>query len=198
MNEENKPFDILGAMIEFFKGFIDQYFADRQDVALFQKKKKLTVYIPNQDESDVTMVRCTLIDESTVSVIVYQESNPDLKLYMGYYNKNCNDPDRNIAKLSKLSVDISIPIFSNQDIKEELAPATTHERHTVNVDDIVRVTSVDTLDIMEHHVLAVGFDGHAPVKLSVPKEQLSAFTIGNKMAKLPFGFQLLERNPTVH
>lgn len=197
MNEETKPFDILQAMIEFFQGFVSTYFEDRQDVALYQKKKKLTLCIPNEDQPDTTLVRCTKIDDSTVSVVVYKESNPDLKLYTGHYNKTCDDPDRNIAKLSKLSVDISIPIFGNQDT-QQLQTSPTHEKHTVKVDDIVRVTSVDTVEIMEHHVLAVGFDGQEPIRLSVPKEQLDAFTIGNKMAKLPFGFQLLERNPTIH
>lgn len=197
MNEETKPFDILQVMIEFFQGFVSTYFEDRQDVVLYQKKKKLTLCIPNEDQSDTTLVRCTKIDDSTVSVVVYKESNPGLKLYSGHYNKTCDDPDRNFAKLSKLSVDISIPIFGNQDT-QQLQTNSTHEKHTVKVDDIVRVTSVDTVEIMEHHVLAVGFDGQEPIRLSVPKEQLDAFTIGNKMAKLPFGFQLLERNPTIH
>lgn len=197
MNQENKQLDILEAMIEFFKGFISKYFSDREDVGLYMKKKKLTVHIPNQDMTDATLIRCTRLDESTVSVMVYQESNPDVKLYIGHYNRSCNDAERNVAKLTKLQVDIMPPIFGNQDTKEELTIESTHD-HTVNVADIVRVTSVDTVEVMEHHVLAVGFDGQEPIKLSVPKGQLEAFTIGNKMAKLPFGFQLIDRNPTIH
>ena len=195
MNEQNQSIDILDIMIQFFQGFVNTYFEGREDVALYQKKKKLTLYIPNEDKTDATYVRCTRLDESTVSVTVYHESNPNVKLYMGYYNKTCNDPDQNEAKLSKLSVDISVWVFGPQVEPEQKE---TDHQIKVNIEDIVRVTSVETVKVMEHHVLAVSFDGQEPVNLSVPKEQLSIFTMGNKLVKMPFGFQYLETNPVVH
>lgn len=196
MNEESQPFDIMETMIGFLQGIVNQYFEGREDVAIYQKKKKLTLYAPNEDGSDATLVRCTKVDDMTVSFVVYQESKPEVKLYMGHYNKSCNDPERNVAKITKLAIDISIPLMGKQEPepKSEISEPT----HTVKVEDIVRVTSVETTKVMELHNLAVSFDGQEPVHLSVPKEQLEVFTIGNKMIRMPFGFQLLERNPTVH
>lgn len=196
MNEEVQEIDIMENMLRFLQGIMAQYFEGREDVAIYQKKKKLTLYAPNENGSDATLVRCTKVDDSTVSFVVYQESKPEAKLFMGYYNKSCNDPERNIAKLTKLAIDISIPLAGKQE--PEPIVQVTNPSHSVKIEDIVRVTSVDTVDVMEHHVLAVGFDGQPPLKLSVPKDQLGAFIVGNKMMKLPFGFQLLENNPVIH
>lgn len=196
MNEQTQPFDIMETMIRFLQGIVSQYFEGREDVAIYQKKKKLTLYAPNEDASDATLVRCTKVDDVTVSFVVYQESKPEVKLYMGHYNKSCDDPERNVAKLTKLAIDISIPLMGKQE--PESKPEINEPAHTVKVEDIVRVTAVETTKVMELHNLAVSFDGQEPVHLSVPKEQLEVFTIGNKMIRMPFGFQLLERNPTVH
>lgn len=196
MNEQAQPFDIMETMIRFLQGIVNQYFEGREDVAIYQKKKKLTLYAPNEDGSDATLVRCTKVDDMTVSFVVYQESKPEVKLYMGHYNKSCNDPERNVAKITKLAIDISIPLMGKQE--PEAKPEINEPTHTVKVEDIVRVTAVETTKVMELHNLAVSFDGQEPVHLSVPKEQLEVFTVGNKMIRMPFGFQLLERNPTVH
>ena len=196
MNEENEQLDIIEAMKSFLRGIAVQYFEGRQDVVIYQKKKKLTLYVPNEDSSDATLVRCTRVDDTSVSFVVYQDSKPEVKLYMGHYNKSCNDPERNAAKLTKLAVDISIPLMDKQE--SDTSSEIDQLAHTVKVEDIVRITSVETTRVMELHNLAVSFDGQEPVHLSVPKEQLDVFTIGNKMVRMPFGFQLLERNPVIH
>lgn len=195
MDEENQMTDILQVMAEFMTAFLNDHFPEREGMAIELKKKKLIAYVPTEDKKDTSVVRATKIDDSTVSIVLYRATNPDLKLYMDYFNRVCDNVERNTAKLSKISVDLLLNIAGNDAPKEQ---TNAKPDHFINVENIVRVTSVETVDIMEQHVLAVSFDGQPPINLSVAKEQLKCFTIGNKMAKMPFGFQLIEQNSTLH
>jgi hypothetical protein len=197
MDEVNsQSVGILDIMAEFLKGFFSEYFPEQTNIEIVHSKRKLHAYVPNEDKTDAIVVRITRLDDCTVSAMVYMHCNPDTKLYMGHYNKSCDDEQRNYAKLSRLSVDLLTVVAGNQYHKEEARPDPIV--HAVNVENIVRVTGVQTMQVTEQHILAVSFDGQPPINLAVSKDQLAAFAIGNTMARLPLGFQLLDRNPVIH
>lgn len=200
MNKDNTmPLDIVQVMVDFLTALFSEFFPERKDSTVTQTDRKIVALMPNQDGTDSAEILVTKIDDTTASVVVYLSSKPDDKMYMCHYDQSPTDPKSNLEQLTAIGVvitDILIAItgpVQNKQKSPKGPPAVT-----VNIQDIVRVTQVETVQVVEQHYLSVSFDGQQPVTLAVPKDQLSAFTVGNQMAKLPYGFQLIERNPVIH
>lgn len=196
MSDQNTPLQVMEVMARFLELFTSNVYKNRDDVAIYVKKKKLTLYIPDPDQTDATLVRVTKLDDTAVSIMVYRESERQRKLYMTHYNLLGDSEEKVMGELLDIGREIYDAIHGTSEAAKAEPPE--EDAHPINVEDIVRITSVETLRVTEHHVLSVGFDGQAPVNMAIPKEQLGAFVIGNKLIRMPYGFQFLENNPILH
>ncbi|MCE5225872.1 MAG: hypothetical protein LLG05_08410 [Porphyromonadaceae bacterium] len=92
------------------------------------------------------------------------------------------------------------PLVEYNQSEPEVMQETNQSENPIMIDikQIVRITSVRTVKVVEHHYLAVSFDGQPPTMLQVPKDDLSDFTIGKELIVLPGGLHPLNRAPVVH
>lgn len=184
---KQNSFSIMKGVRLLLQKLVINEFGERDDVTFTQSRSALILRVPT--EQDAFLLKCTRVDDTTVSFAVYKESDQKVKLYLDHYNRSCEDVKVNANKLSKIANSI-LPILASEQ------PQTDTDGS--DMENMVLITDVQTVRYTEHHVLSVSFDNNTSVNLSVPQEQLEMFSVGNMLLKTPYGLRLLGKNTNYH
>ena len=190
------PVGAFNVAVQFLKDFVNEYLVTEDSTTIESGNGKFLMKVPVPDKSDFLVLRCVRIDATLASIDAHLLHDPIKKIFHSHYNRYSGDTEINESRLDTLSTLLLMAVRNGVFGDEE--PVDNQSIYAVDLKDIKRVTAVKTIKVIEQHQLSVSFDGQEPVGLTVPKEQLHAFTIGNKLAKMGHVFQLIEREGQLH
>lgn len=194
--DKSLPVGAFNVAVQFLKDFVSEYLETEDAPTIEASDGSFLMNVPVPDKSDFLVLRCIRIDATLTSIDAHLLHDPVKKIFHSHYNRYSGDEEINESRLDTLSTMLLMAIKNSVYGDEE--PVDNKSIYAIDLKDIKRVTAVKTVKVIEQHQLSVSFDGQEPVGLTVPKEQLHAFTIGNKLAKMGHGFQLIEREGMLH
>ena len=195
MKQKSKTLSLMGGILTILQAMVDSKpLADVQGVRITKSRNALTLRVPKaQDE---LILLCTKIDCDTASFVVYWRSQPSLKLYMGHYSRSSTeDAIENANKLMEIVHEVFPILTQKQDTETDESDSYGKQ---VDMEKVLRVESVQPINITERHLISVSFDDSTTVSISVPQEQLSMFSVGNMLLKNADSLILLQNKANHH